>query len=251
MSRLMWGILAVAVLGGLAVLLLFGQPGSNGKVAVSEQEPAAVAEATPGPAPESFEPPNPPEETGAPDGSAGTHSSDVEGLDDEGSQGGVIVDGRIAVGEYTTSIEVAGVVVFWEHDGEHLLVGVVSPGAGYVSVGFDPVRRMEGANFILGAVDNGEVVMRDDVGTGPLTHHADIDREGSDDVLEAAGVQTEAGTTIEFVIPLDSGDPQDKVLVPGQSYTVLVAYHESDDSFLARHSERGTGEIILAPEAVP
>ena len=39
----------------------------------------------------------------------------------------------------------------------------------------------------------------------------------------------------------------DRPLVPGESYTVLVAYHATDDAFGARHTERGTGEITLDP----
>ncbi|UCF09523.1 MAG: hypothetical protein JSW65_05515 [Candidatus Bipolaricaulota bacterium] len=157
------------------------------------------------------------------------------------------VDGVIADGEYPHSVEVTGMTVYWGNDAENLRMGLVSPGTGYVSVGLAPDRRMEGANFILGAVVDGWAAVRDDIGTGPVAHEADIERGGTDDVLEWGGSETEGATVFEFVIPLDSGDAQDKPLVPGEVYELLVAYHETSDDFSARHSARGAAEITLDP----
>jgi len=124
-------------------------------------------------------------------------------------------------------------------------VGLRSPGTGYIAIGFDPDHRMQGANYILCAVRNGQVVTRDDFGTGPLAHSSDVANGGRDNVLEAAGTERNGQTTVEFVIPLDSGDPMDKPLMPGSTYQVLVAYHNSSDDFSDRHSQRGVGEIRL------
>ena len=248
MSRWMWGILAVAVLGGVLLFLQFGQDGENSGVAISEQETATVADVATEAVPEAISAPGE-GEAQAPNGAAGSKAEGSEvPTDGVGAIPGVMIDGRITDGEYENSIDVAGVTVSWVHDGEYLAVGLVSPGAGYVSIGFDPAQRMEGANFILAAVDGEAVMTRDDIGTGPFAHQPDTDRGGTDDILEAAGEESEAGTTIEFVIPLDSGDAYDKALVPGRSYTILVGYHASNDSFSAKHTARGSGEITLAGE---
>jgi hypothetical protein len=158
------------------------------------------------------------------------------------------VDGIVAPGEYAHTTTVADVLVYWSNDEEVLHVGLISPGFGYVAIGFDPENVMLGANMILGAVDsNGAFTIRDDYGTGLIGHAADVDRGGTSDVLAAAGRQTDDGTTIEFTIPLDSGDPMDKPLLPGETYAILVAYQRSNDSFRAKHTRRDTGEITLDP----
>ena len=252
MSRLMWGVAAALVLAGLAALLMMERLESDGVIAVSEQAPIVAAETIPTSLPESVEPVGAPEEADSPNGVAGAHTNETGGSPVETSRSaGVTIDGQIEPGEYGQSIEAAGMVVSWANDGERLMMGVISPGAGYIAVGLDPDRSMEGANFILGAVSDGVVVMRDDYGTGLFAHAADIDRGGTDDILEAAGSESDAGTVIEFAIPLNSGDPKDKPLVPGETYAILVAYHRSNDSFAAKHSERGGNEIALIVAPIP
>jgi len=157
------------------------------------------------------------------------------------------IDGVIYAGEYAHNTEAEGFAIHWSNDARTLRVGLISPGTGYVSIGFDPVRRMEGANYILGAVVNGQVIARDDFGTGPVVHTSDVANGGTQDILEAAGSEVGGKTYFEFAIPLDSGDALDKVLVPGQTYNVLIAYHDTDDSFDAWHSRRGSGTMALDP----
>jgi hypothetical protein len=155
------------------------------------------------------------------------------------------VDGVIDLGEYTRSTTVSDVSIHWSNDTNMLRIGLESPGTGYVSIGFDPVRRMEGANIIIGYVREGEAFVRDDFGTGPTDHAADTDRGGQDNVLSYAGTEWADHTVFEFVIPLDSGDEMDKPLRPGETYEILVAYHDLQDGFSATHSRRGAGEIQL------
>ncbi|MBU1048904.1 hypothetical protein KKG90_02655 [Candidatus Bipolaricaulota bacterium] len=156
-----------------------------------------------------------------------------------------IVDGIIQTGEYAHSMEAGGFRVYWTNDDVLLRMGLFSPGAGYVAIGLDPDRRMQGANFIIGAVRNGRAEIRDDYGIASLTHGSDIDQGGTYDILAFAGRELNGQTTLEFIIPLDSGDAFDKPLEPGGTYNVLVAFHNTNDSFSARHSQRGSGEMRL------
>ncbi len=162
---------------------------------------------------------------------------------------GYSIDGAIGATEYAHSTEIAGVEVYWANDAAYLRVGLVAPGTGYVAIGFDPVRRMEGANLILGYVEDGKGYFRDDFGTESTAHMADADRGGVDNIVSSAGAEWTDRTILEFIIPLDSGDEMDKPLVPGGTYTVLIAYHDLQDGFTTRHSRRGTGQIQL--DAVP
>ena len=156
-----------------------------------------------------------------------------------------IVDGVIHTGEYAHAMEAGGFRVYWTNDAVVLRIGLFSPGTGYVAIGLDPDRRMQGANFIIGAVNNGRMEIRDDYGTGSTSHGSDVENGGTDNILAAAGRELNGQTTIEFVIPLDSGDQFDKPLKPGETYGILVSFHNTSDNFSTRHSQRGTGEIRL------
>lgn len=165
----------------------------------------------------------------------------------EGARPGTAVDGVIRDGEYAHQTTVAGAAVYWSNDARTLRVGVVSPGTGYVAIALDPERRMKGANYILGAVVNGQVVARDDFGTGPLSHQPDTACGGAETILEKAGREADGKTYFEFVIPLDSSDPADKPLMPGKTYAALVAFHRSNDDFGVTHSDRGAFTMSLDP----
>jgi hypothetical protein len=155
------------------------------------------------------------------------------------------VDGVIKPGEYAGQTDVVGVEVNWSVDRSALRVGLVSPGTGWVAIGFDPQSMMDKANLILGAVVNGAVVARDDVGTGPFSHAPDTSVGGQDSLLAAAGREANGQTVFEFAIPLNSGDPADRPLSVGQTIKILVAYQATSDGFSERHSRRGSGEITL------
>lgn len=223
-------VLGIAIVGAAAILLLLpGEPSGPPLSAADERfgQPAdesVPAPASPAPAPAPIPTPavTPPLEASS-----------------------AAVDGVIGTSEYAHVTDAAGFRVYWRNDAARLYVGLVSPGTGYVAIGFDPDTLMEGANFILGAVSGGRTIARDDVGTGPFTHEADTVVGGQDHILEASGREHDGQTVFEFAIPLDSRDSADKRLVPGHTYTILVAYHRTNDSFSAKHSRRGSGEIRL------
>ncbi len=157
----------------------------------------------------------------------------------------VAIDGVVFSGEYAHRTDAGGFEVHWSNDINYLRVGLVSPGTGYVAIGFDPEHRMRGANFIVAAVEGRRLIIRDDYGDASVRHTADTLLGGTDDIIEAAGSERDGRTTVEFVIPLTTRDEYDKTLVPGGTYHILVAYHETSDSFALRHTRRGSGTIRL------
>lgn len=220
------GIVAALGIIGLVLVLQPSRPPSPETSSVSPPTPAVLPVAQPvSPASASSTP-------ASPAGTAGPVTA---------------IDGVIYGGEYAHSTQAAGFEIYWANDARTLRIGLISPGLGYLAIGFDPVNRMEGANYILGAVAGGRTVVRDDHGTGPVAHGADTANGGRDDVLGAAGLEANDKTYFEFEIPLDSGDPTDRALVPGQTYKILIAYHRTDDDFGAWHSRRGAGTITLDP----
>ncbi len=150
------------------------------------------------------------------------------------------VDGAVGEEEYPHVVAAAGVEFHWMNGTVLFFGALVSPGTGWVAVGFDPEYRMEGANIVFAWVTDGEVTVEDHYGTGPTSHGRDFVPH----ILLYAGTEAGGSTTVEFVIPLNSGDPQDKLLERGKSHTVILAYHRSSDGF-RRHTARGQVEIDL------
>jgi hypothetical protein len=155
-------------------------------------------------------------------------------------------DGEIGEDEYRHVMTVGPVEIGWFNDAEYLYAYMDAPTSGWVSIGFDPDNRMQGANFIIGAVVEGQLNIMDAWGASPVgaDHPPDEQLGGTDDIVAAAGVERDGRTIIEFQIPLDSGDPYDKPLSPGGTYTILVAFGTSNDLF-SYHGFRDAAQITL------
>lgn len=140
-------------------------------------------------------------------------------------------------GEMTYTIE--GYSFTWQQDPEStdsLLITVTAPTTGWIAVGFEPSSFMEGANLIIGYVQSNSPSIRDDYGTGQVTHDSDLNLGGSSDVRIISGSQSAGETSLTFKIPYDSGDLYDKTLVEGNDYTFIFAYGADDaDDFTSTH----------------
>ena len=127
-------------------------------------------------------------------------------------------------------VVVEGITLQWRTDDEYLYINVEALTTGWVAVGFDPVNAMQDANIIIGYVDDsGDVFIRDDFGTSPGSHASDESLGGMDNTDQHYGIEEENMTKLHFKIPLNSGDEYDKVLMPGNSYNVILAYGSADN----------------------
>jgi hypothetical protein len=140
---------------------------------------------------------------------------------------------------------VEGITFQWMTDADYLYGMVTAPTTGWVSVGFDPTNQMADANILIGYVEsNGTVNMRDDFGTTAFSHASDTSLGGTDNIMEQGGEETGGSTMLSFKIPLNSGDQYDRVLVPGNTYTIILAYGSSDN-YTGIHSEATSTDIDL------
>jgi len=153
------------------------------------------------------------------------------------------IDGLIGDAEYRNKLidPGTGMSVFWQNDDELLYVGLIAPGTGWLSIGFEPENRMQGANILIASIADGELTIEDHYGNSPTSHRKD----DVDDIIQAAGSEAAGESILEFVIPLDSGDLRDKALTAGSEVVIILAYHRSNDSLTSRHSERSTSSIVL------
>jgi len=153
------------------------------------------------------------------------------------------IDGVLAPGDYRNVLvdPATGLEVSWQNDGETIYVGLSAEVAGYVAIGFAPERRMEGANILIAAVSDGELLIEDHFGTSQTGHSKDV----ASNVIQAAGTEEDGRTTVEFAYPLDTGAEDDKPLLPGSDVVIILAVHSSSDSLATRHTSRSTTTITL------
>jgi hypothetical protein len=165
----------------------------------------------------------------------------------------VIIDGSLESGEYgeTYSDTSTGIDVHWEHNGSHLRVGLFSPGSGWLSIGFGPRGvGMDGANIVIGYVDEGgSLVVLDAVGIG-WNHFPDGEKGGEDDILEASGSLHDGRVILEFVFPLASGAGLDHSFRANKTYGFFLAYHETAGDTFTIHTSR-TDSLVFFIEPAP
>jgi len=151
------------------------------------------------------------------------------------------VDGVINSDEYRGSVETEiGMEVYWNNDEENLYIGLTSPGEGWFAFGFQPTLRMRDASIVIAAFEDGEpeLSIESHMGTSP-TSHAETEE---DFVATYSGSISEAGLQVlEFVIPFS----EDFIagVEEGETYTLILAYHDTNKSFSARHTARTAVEI--------
>jgi PKD repeat protein len=134
----------------------------------------------------------------------------------------------------------------WRTDAGNLHVILSAPTTGWVSVGFDAATAHKDANIIIGYVKNTDVYIQDNYGISMFGHASDISLGGTDDVTNPAGSEESNVTEISFTIPLDSGDPYDRPLVAGQTYTVILGYGPNGaDNFTSKHAGDATVQIEI------
>lgn len=146
--------------------------------------------------------------------------------------------------DYPHSLTAEKITFDWKVDGDTLAVRLSAPTAGWVAVGFNPVKRMQGANMVLGYVKKGKVKVFDEIGTKPIQHAKDDKQGGTDNVTLVGGSEENGTTTIEFTIPLNSGDAQDGVIDPAGETVVLLAYGERDSRKMG-HKNHATLTVNL------
>lgn len=130
-------------------------------------------------------------------------------------------------GYYT--VRSKGFVLQYKISEAHLLCILSGETTGWLALGLAPSSMMQDANFIIGYVQDGQGFIRDDFGTGRTGHASDVSLRGTDDVTLHAFEEKDGRTGLVFSLPLDSGDPFDRKLEPGQSYKVIFGAGPKDD----------------------
>ena len=169
----------------------------------------------------------------------------------------VVVDGVIGLDEYGSNFldNTTGISVHWEHNGTHIRLGLISRGSGWVSIGLGPrLVEMNGANIILGFVnDSNRLSLFDEIGVG-RNHFPDVERGGKDDIVNKAGSLKEGRLQVEFIFPLNSGDSLDQSFQTNNTYGFFLGDQEiarDRSTYHSAHSATYDLFIEHVPEIIP
>jgi hypothetical protein len=157
---------------------------------------------------------------------------------------GWLPDGVVSRGEYyvSTVVESGNYELHYRSDGRYVYVAMKAKTRGWVGVGIEagPGQGMGDASMAYGYVKDGRATLIDSVGTGPHSHAPDVEMGGSDDIIQYGGREEDGITVIEFMRPVDTGDPLDIPYTAGK-LGVIWAYGPDDD--VGMHVERGRVEV--------
>jgi hypothetical protein len=147
------------------------------------------------------------------------------------------LDGKVEPGEYTFRwTDAASQLTFeWSIVGDRLIGAVSSPDSGWVAVGFGGEGPlMYGADIVIGYVDARGAHVEGHFANTPVSHVAKVSIGGHDHILGSAGLETKAGTTIEFERPLTATDSTDRPIQAGQTHIIMAS--SASDDFTAYHA---------------
>lgn len=158
----------------------------------------------------------------------------------------IMTVGNVSAQEYDHTAKAGDMSFSWKIVDKNIHVKLSGETTGWIAVGFNPTDQMKDANFVIGYVKDDKVTIEDDFGHEERAHKMDEDMGGKNDVTVVGGEEKGKTTTIEFSIPLDSGDKYDTVIDPNGETVVLLAYGGSRDSFKSKHKYRTAIKVNLA-----
>ncbi len=145
--------------------------------------------------------------------------------------------------DYQHKLEVKKMQFEWSIEDDTIHVQLSAKTTGWVGIGFDPEKAMQGANIIIGAVKNGKFKIEDHYGDRKRGHSPDKKLGGTDDVLNPSGSEKDGVTTISFTLPLKTEDKYDKAILTKGMYRIMLAYGAGKDSFKTRHPYRTVYDV--------
>ncbi len=129
--------------------------------------------------------------------------------------------------------------LYMAHDGEKMYIHLTVKTEGWISIGFNnPGGGMHGSNMFIGYFDDEEGKIRDDVAVGRT--HSEVESPA----IEEFFVARENGFVImEFSFPLEFPEDEGYNLTglnSGDSFGIILAYHNSSQNIRTRHSSRAS-----------
>lgn len=141
-------------------------------------------------------------------------------------------------------VEKNGMSVEWIIQEDQINFEVFAPEHGWVAIGFNPENRLPGTHLIMGKIEGGSCTISDRYIVNFGNHQAAKELGGKNHLSNIEGRECWKGTLLKFSIDKTPKDAFHYPLQQGKSYTLWIAYSESDD-FQHHSSMRTSVEITL------
>lgn len=158
----------------------------------------------------------------------------------------LLLSGNLHAAGHQHSLTIDKMTFDWSIEGNTLTIKLSAPTTGWIGIGFHPTDMMKDANIVIGYVKDGKVEISDEFGHQPTQHGSDTQRGGTDNVTVVGGSESGNTTTLEFSIPLQSGDANDGVIDPKADTVIILAYGPDRDSFKLKHQFAKTFTVNLS-----
>ncbi|HPF16847.1 MAG TPA: DOMON domain-containing protein [Thermotogota bacterium] len=112
---------------------------------------------------------------------------------------------------------------------------------GWVAVGFSPSFMMKDADIKIANIVDGKVTLEDHYGTSATGHRQDKENE----IKTFAGTESDGWTFVEFIMPLNTSQADDKAIKLGEKTKVIIAYSSSTDVLWRKHNFTGSVELVF------
>lgn len=149
--------------------------------------------------------------------------------------------------EYQHTLDAKEMQFSWTVENDMIHVSVSAQTTGWVGIGFDPEKAMQGANIIIGYFSEKKgTVIEDHYGNRKTGHTSDTALGGTNDVVNPVAVEEKGVTTITFSLPLESKDKWDKPIKESGMTRIMLAHGKGRDSLKNRHPYRTVYEVDLS-----
>jgi hypothetical protein len=134
--------------------------------------------------------------------------------------------------------------ISWKNDAQYIYMALNGSTKGWIAIGFEPTDWMKDADIVMGAVEDGKAIVKDEYSTGNYGPHLDdTDLGGTYDILEYGGGEVGGNTVIEFKRKMNTGDRFDKAFVAGQKVPIIWAMVDTIMQDAKHNVAKGEGSL--------
>ncbi len=150
-------------------------------------------------------------------------------------------ESRHTAHEYENFLEIDGMNIEWEFEGNLLKFKLHSPTQGWLSLGFNESNNVVNANLVMGAVAEQNTQMEEFYVLGFGNSQPMEAIGGHTSVTDFLGFEDASGTSFQFTIDSDINDDFHYDLKEGNKIWLICSYSLSDEfeehSIMRRHLE--------------
>eukprot|EP00004_Rigifila_ramosa_P011653 TRINITY_DN2495_c0_g1_i1.p2 TRINITY_DN2495_c0_g1~~TRINITY_DN2495_c0_g1_i1.p2 ORF type:complete len:365 (-),score=72.00 TRINITY_DN2495_c0_g1_i1:113-1207(-) len=137
--------------------------------------------------------------------------------------------------DYPFTVSISPVTLYWRFHNDYSLIelALTVPCNGWAAFGIGD--SMTNSDIVM-ARFSGSMQAQDMWATGTKAPKTDIERGGTNDIIEFSGERTNGVLTVKYVRAVATTDANDHPFLFDAPTNILLAYHSSSNNFLTQHT---------------